>query len=123
MGSPVIDLCKTFAATIPFSRTATYLSQLGIGIDRGSVRNYGKRDFGRIPTADIFNIQLPLSIISLSSIAASADEGSGIVGAEVLAACGFPSAYRAALHNPPAGKERDQRQEEEEKEERETERP
>ncbi len=123
VGSPLIDLCKTFAATIPFSRTATYLSLMGIAIDRGSVRNYAKRNFGEIPTADMFGMRLPFSILSLSSLTASDGEGSGIKGAEVLAACGFPSAHRAAPHLQFTGEEREQRQEEEEKKERETERP
>jgi hypothetical protein len=123
MGSPVIDLCKTFAATIPYCRTATHLSRLGIVIDRTSVRNYANRDFGEIKTADIFNMQLPFSIISLSSLAARAGERSGIEGAEILAACGFPSAHRAALHFLPAGEKREQRHEEEEKKEWQAERP
>jgi predicted nucleic-acid-binding Zn-ribbon protein len=111
IGSPVIDLCVTFAATIPFTRTATYLSLMGIVIDRGSVRNYANRYFGEIPTADIFGMHLPLSILSISSLAASASEGSGIIGAEVLAACGFPSAHRAAPHPLSTGKNGEQRQE------------
>ena len=98
IGSPLIDLCKTFAATVPFCRTTTYVSLMGIAIDRGSVRNYAKRDFGEITTADMFGMRLPFSILSLSSLAAHAGEGSGIKGAEVLAACGFPSAHRAAPH-------------------------
>jgi hypothetical protein len=123
MGSPLIDLCKTFAKTMPFSRTATHLFHLGIAIDRGSVRNYARKDLGEIPTADIFNMQLPFSIINLSSLATSAGEGGRIKGAEVLAACGFPSAHRAALHHPLTGKEREQRQEEKEKEERQAKSP
>ena len=123
IGSPIIDLCVTFAATIPFTRTATYLSLMGIVIDRGSVRNYANRDFGEIPTADMFGMRLPLSILSISSLAASAGEGGGIIGTEVLAACGFPSAHRAALHPLSTGKKREHRQKQEEKKERETERP
>ena len=96
---------------------------MGIVIDRGSVRNYANRDFGEIPTADMFGMRLPLSILSISSLAASAGEGSGIIGADVLAACGFPSANRAALHSLSTGKKGDQRQEQEEKKERETDRP
>ena len=97
IGSPVIDLCKTFAVTHPFSRTATYLSLMGIVIDRGSVRNYAQRTFGVIPTADIFGMHLPLSILSISSLAANIGEGSSIRGSDVLASCGFPSAHRPAL--------------------------
>jgi hypothetical protein len=123
IGSPLIDLCKTFAATVPFSRTATYLSLMGIAIDRGSVRNYAKRDFGEIPTADMFGMRLPFSILSLSSLTAIDGEGGGIKGAEVLAACGFPSAHRAAPHLRSSGEEGEQWQEKKEKEERETERP
>jgi hypothetical protein len=115
IGSPVIDLCVTLAATIPFTRTATYLSLLGIVIDRGSVRNYANRDFSKIPTADMFGMHLPLSILSISALAASAGEGSGIIGAEVLAACGFPSAHRAAPHPLSTGEKREQRQEDKDK--------
>ncbi len=122
MGSPVIDLCRTFASTMPFCRTATYLSRLGIIVDRSSVRNYANRNFGESRTADIFNMRLPFSIISLSSLAASAGEGSGIEGAEILAACGYPSAHRAAPHLP-AGEKREQRHEKEEKKERQAEYP
>lgn len=111
IGSPVIDLCVTLAATIPFTRTATYLSLMGIVIDRGSVRNYANRDFKEIPTADMFGMRLPLSILSISALAASASEGGGIIGAEVLAACGFPSAHRAAPYPLSTGKKGEQRQE------------
>ncbi|MDP3564975.1 MAG: hypothetical protein Q8R70_10855 [Methanoregula sp.] len=107
VGSPVIDLCVTFAGTIPFTRTATHLSCLGIAIDRGSVRNYAQRAWGPIPAADMFGMRLPFSILTLSSLAASAGEGGGIRGAEVLAACNFPSAHRAALHRLPAREERE----------------
>lgn len=106
MGSPVIDLCVTFACSIPFCRTATHLSHLGVVVDRGSVRNYAKRTWGTIPTADMFGMHLPFSILSLSSLAASAGEGGSIKGAELLAACGFPSAHRAAPHLPVTGDER-----------------
>ena len=111
IGSPVIDLCVTFAATIPFTRTATYLSLMGILIDRGSVRNYANRDFKEIPTADMFGMSLPLSILSISALAASTSEGNSIIGAEVLAACGFPSAHRVAFHPLSIGKKGEERQE------------
>ena len=96
IGSPLVDLCRTLGATMPFNRAAAHLLHLGIVIDRGTVRNYMNRSFPEIPTTDLFGIRLPPSIISLSELAARSGEGSRIPGTEALAACGFPSAYRAA---------------------------
>ena len=96
IGSPVVDLCITLAETMPFGRAAVFLEKLGVGIDRGTVRNYTHRAFPHIPTTDLFGIRLPLSIVSLSELATQIGEGRRIPGTEVLAACGFPSAYRAA---------------------------
>ena len=93
-GSPVVDLCRTLSMTMPFHRTAAYLTQIGIIIDRGTVRNYAHRVFPEIPTTDLFGVRLPLSVVSLSAIT-DTGEGSRVIGTEALAACGFPSAYRA----------------------------
>ena len=94
-GSPVIDLCTTLTATRPFSRTATVLETMGVIIDRSSCRKYSTMQLPPIPSFDVFGMQLPFSIISLSSLAGRYGEGNRIPGAEVLTACGFPSAYRA----------------------------
>ncbi|MDO9326815.1 MAG: hypothetical protein Q7T80_17845 [Methanoregula sp.] len=48
-------------------------------------------------------MMLPFSIQSISSLPAQAGDASGIKGTELLAACGFPSAYRTALHLPFTG--------------------
>jgi hypothetical protein len=94
IGAPVVDLCITFSATMPFSRAATYLAEAGVAVDRMSVRKFALNRSGVIPTADVFGVRLPISIISLSTLAARLGEGGCIEGAEALAACGFPSAYR-----------------------------
>jgi RNA polymerase subunit RPABC4/transcription elongation factor Spt4 len=96
IGSPVVDLSYTLAARMPFRRSAEFMEHLGVRIDRGTIRNYALRKFSEIPTTDLFGILLPLSIISLSELSVRSGEGSRIEGAEVLAACGLPSAYRAA---------------------------
>jgi hypothetical protein len=111
-GSPVVDLCRTLSKMMPFHRTSAYLAQMGIVIDRGTVRNYARGSFPDIPTTDLFGIRLPLSIVSLSSILVDSGERSGIIGAEMLAACGFPSAYRAAPDRSGSSPERDEREEE-----------
>ena len=96
IGSPLVDLCRTLGAMMPFNRVAVNLLHLGIVIDRGTVRNYMHGSYPDITITNLFGISLPLSIISLSELAARSGEGSRIPGTEVLAACGFPSAYRAA---------------------------
>jgi hypothetical protein len=123
MGSPVVDLSVTLAATMPFTRTATYMASMGIFIDRGSVRNNALRGFFKIPTTDIFGIRLPLSLITLSTLATSVVEGGRIPGAEALAACGFPSPYRAAPDRLLPPEQGNERKEEEDKEERQTNHP
>jgi len=122
-GSPVVDLCLTLSATMPFTRTAAYLEEMGIVVDRMTVRNFSRLADPEIPTADVFSIHLPMSIISLSTLAAGLREGSCIEGAEALAACGFPSAHRAVLHRLLPHEERDQRDKEDNKEERQVQEP
>jgi hypothetical protein len=109
-GSPVVDLCRTLSMTIPFHRTAAYMTRMGIVIDRGTVRNYAHGSLPDIPTTDLFGVRIPFSIVSLSTLIAG--EGSRIMGTEALAACGFPSAYRAPPRFlPPVeqGNERDKK--------------
>ena len=123
IGSPLVDLCRTLGATMPFSRVAANLVHLGIVVDRGTVRNYMHRSYPDPTTTNLFGISLPLSLISLSDLAARIGEGGSIPGTEALAACGFPSAYRA----PPARllplEQGNKREEQKDKEERQAEHP
>jgi len=66
LGKPIIDLCITLSANMPYNRTARVLEQMGIVIDRGTVRNYANRDFGPIPCTEIYGFRIPLSVITLS---------------------------------------------------------
>jgi hypothetical protein len=97
IGSPVIDLCLTLAATMPANRTAAYLNVMGVIVDRTSCRLYIKKHARKIPANDLFGIMMPTSVISLSTLAARAGKRTPVKGADVLSACGFPSADRAAL--------------------------
>jgi len=108
IGSPVVDLCVTLSGTMPFTRTAAYLEEMGIYVDRMTVRNFSHLAVPEIPTADVFGIHLPMSIISLSTLAARLGEGGCIEGAEALAACGFPSAHRASVQPQIARQEQDE---------------
>jgi hypothetical protein len=90
-GSPVVDLCRTLAATMPYSRVATRLGQMGIIIDRGSVRSYCRAPFVPPPSVDVFGMKIPISIISLSSLAGTLGDTDRLKGDDVLAACRYPS--------------------------------
>jgi len=94
------------------------MAHMSIIIERGTVRNYAHRRFPEIPTTELYGIRLPLSIISLSELAARIGEGGRIPGTETLAACGFPSAYRAAPDRLLPPEKRNERNEEKDKEER-----
>ncbi len=123
IGSPIIDLGITISKTMTPNRVAAYLAALGIVVDRTTFRLYVKRTFPLVPTTDVFGIRIPLSVFTLSTLVTETGEGGGVKGAEVLAACGFPSAYRAPLHPPLPGKEGDERHEQEQKEERQVRKP
>jgi hypothetical protein len=73
-----------------------------------------------IPATELFGLLLPLSLLNLATFNLGL-ESRPITGAEALAACGLPSAGRAAPHDGGSLKERNQRYEEKEKEERKTE--
>ncbi|MDV2482105.1 transposase family protein [Methanoculleus sp. Wushi-C6] len=96
LAAPVVDFCLVLAQRMPFNRVAEYLRAMGIVVDRGTIRNYASRDFGKIPVTELFGLPLPFSLLNLA-ISALGRESYPIVGAEALAACGFPPAGRAAL--------------------------
>lgn len=97
IGSPVIDLCLTLAATMPANRTAAYLDVMGVIVDRTSCRLYIKNNARKVPANDLFGIMMPTSVISLSTVAARASKQTPVKGSDVLSACGFPSVDRAAF--------------------------
>lgn len=118
IGSPVIDLCLAFATMMPVNRTATYLEAMGVVVNRTSCRLYIKEHFRQIPVNDLFGIKMPISIVSLSTLAAEAGQSGTVKGTEILAACGFPSADRTAFHLTPVAKQGNEGNTEEKKKER-----
>jgi len=123
IGSPVVDLCAALCATMPANRVAAYLAAMGILVDRTSCRLYARDNTRTIQTTDIFGVHLPLSVFTLSTLATRTGERRCIEGAEILAACGFPSAHRAALHLPLPTEKGDERDKQEQKEERQVHKP
>ncbi|HNX17016.1 MAG TPA: hypothetical protein PKM50_01655 [Methanoregula sp.] len=108
IGSVVIDLCIALSMTIPVNRVPAYLAAMGILVDRSSCRLYTQHISSchvRINTRylDINNnlgIHLPLSVLSLSSLAIVHDDGNPIDETDILTACDFPSSPRKACNFP-----------------------
>jgi hypothetical protein len=121
IGSIIIDLYFTLATTMPRSRAARVIEAMGIVVDRTTWQHYTEEMIPDIQTADVFGMRLPLSVLSISGLTATCREGGCIIGAEALAACGFPSAYRAPANRAVTVQKRDERDEEEEEEKRESE--
>ncbi|OPX64787.1 hypothetical protein [Methanoregula sp. PtaB.Bin085] len=92
IGSPVIDLCRTLGETMPYGRVSSCLADMGVVVDRWSVRNYVKGNTLPVPAADMFGVRVPLSLVSLSTLAGTLPEGRRMDARSVLAAFGYPSA-------------------------------
>lgn len=99
LGSPVVDLCVTLGASMPYSRVSAYLARAGIIVDRWSVRNYAKKICHPIPSVDMFGVRLPLSLLTMSSLATKVQGESRIDAKEILAACRFPFALNTTTDN------------------------
>ncbi|MFA4875826.1 MAG: hypothetical protein WC586_00305 [Methanoregula sp.] len=91
IGSPVVDLSVTLGETMHFPRVSSCLADMGVVVDRWSVRNYVQKNTKTIPAVDMFGIRIPMSVVSLSSLSMKMNEIRGIDAQEVLAACGYPS--------------------------------
>jgi hypothetical protein len=107
IGSPVVDLCVTLGETMHFPSVSAYLADLGILVDRWSVRNYVQKKTGPVPSVDMFGIRIPLSLVLLSSLSMRIDNGRGIDAQDVLAACGYPSGKYNAGGGPPQDRSAD----------------
>jgi hypothetical protein len=94
IGSSIVDLATALSLVNSFSHAAEIINAMGVDIDRGSVRKYALSDLP-VPKINFFyGFPLPFSLFSL--IGRSTWRKPGTTSeAEVLAASGFPSTYRA----------------------------
>jgi hypothetical protein len=104
IGAPVIDLCLSLATRMPVNRTAAWLEAMDIVVDRTSCRLYVREHAHPVPSTDLFGIMMPISVVSLSTLAAGAGPHRPVSGAEVLAACNYPSAGRISYSRQPTKK-------------------
>ncbi|NLD56714.1 MAG: hypothetical protein GX651_01105 [Methanomicrobiales archaeon] len=94
IGSPVVDLCITLGETMHYPRVSVTLAEMGIVVDRWSVRNYIRNNTRSVPSVEMFNVRVPFSLFSLSSLAMETGEGRSIDPDRLLAACDYPSRKR-----------------------------
>ena len=96
VGSPVVDLCRSLSEAMPYSRVSAHLHRMGVLVDRWSIRHYAMTPLPEVSSVDVFGMQIPVSIISLSSLAGFAQEPAGIDMEDILMACNYPSIIRLA---------------------------
>ncbi|MDD1716432.1 MAG: hypothetical protein LUQ01_05485 [Methanolinea sp.] len=69
-GSPVVDLCIVLSENSTPGKTAAIMRELGLVVERSTIRNYRMREFPPIPTTEIYGLRIPASVISLSMLGA-----------------------------------------------------
>ena len=90
-GSPVIDLCMTLARVHPFNHSARILQEMGVVVDRGTIRNFFSRDIPAVSYVKIYDLPIPLSIFYLSDLSSRMQQNRPVTQEDVLKVCGFPS--------------------------------
>jgi hypothetical protein len=101
IGSPVIDIFSSLSATMPPSRAARIIDNLGIVVDRTTWKYYTGRALPEIPVVDVFGMRLPLSVVRLSDIAVQYGESDHADPADIISACGYPSRSKVTTPAPP----------------------
>jgi hypothetical protein len=91
IGSPVVDLCRSLSRVMPYSRVSTQLSRMDVVVDRWSVRHYAMTPLPDVPAMEVFGMQIPISIVSLSTFAGTVREPGHLDMEDVLIACNRPS--------------------------------
>lgn len=90
IGAPVVDLCRALAHTMPCGRVSTRLVQMGVEVDRWSVQSYKRLPLPPPPTITAFGMAIPVPIISLSTLAGSAQGTDPLDMDTILEVCRYP---------------------------------
>ncbi|HOJ96054.1 MAG TPA: hypothetical protein PK024_04350 [Methanospirillum sp.] len=92
-GSPVIDLCITLARIHPYNHSARILQEMGVVVDRGTIRNFFSRDIPEVSYAKMYGLPIPLSIFHLSDLSSRRRQQRHVTQEDILRVCGFPSSH------------------------------
>ncbi|MDD1723916.1 MAG: hypothetical protein LUQ07_02165 [Methanospirillum sp.] len=93
-GTPIVDLCLTLTRNHTFSSAASLMNRMGIVIDRGTVRRTVQSYHHDVDSTDILGLQMPQSVLTLSTLVTTADPSVPLSGREVLIACGLDPAHQ-----------------------------
>jgi hypothetical protein len=117
-GSPVVDLCMANIDRFPYHHLSRILATMNVIIDRGTIRNYALKGFDPVPSIEMYGLNIPASLLSLSELALCGNERSSIIRTEPGVSARFPSTDRTFLHLLGTVQKRDQRNKEKNKKER-----
>jgi hypothetical protein len=90
IGSPIVDLCRSLSEIMPHSRASRYMRKMGVSVDRWSVRNYALMPLPEVPSVEVCGMQIPVSIVALSSLAATPPLSGTYDMDDILLACKYP---------------------------------
>ena len=96
IGVPVVDLSRAVSRSMPYSRASRYLEMMGVIVDRCSVRQYSSLPLDEPRTLDLFGMNIPVSLISLSTLAGTLSDGESLGMDAILEICTHP-----AFRTPP----------------------
>ena len=101
-GSVIIDLANSLSTQHSYSHTAEIMHALGIGIDRGSVRNFALSALPLHKMNIMYGMQMPNTFVTLMSKLLIPGMARPL---DIVEFCGYPSRYKAPedLHGTAAG--------------------
>jgi len=81
LGAPIVDFCIANKKRHPYNHISKILRAMNIVVDRGTVKNYADKSFGPVPCMELYEIKIPVSLISLSEVSFR-NESAPVAGAE-----------------------------------------
>ena len=81
VGAPIVDFCIANKNRHPHNYISKILRAMNIVVDRGTVKNYADKPFRPVPCMELYEIKIPVSLISLSEVSFR-NESASVAGTE-----------------------------------------
>ncbi len=81
LGRPIVDFCIANKNRHSYNHISKILRAMNIVVDRGTVKNYADKPFRSVPCMELYEIKIPVSLISLSEVMFR-NESASVAGAE-----------------------------------------